>query len=76
MNNDTIKSLEKIIDTISIPELLIIQGTQLLLLSPHSKDFIETQKIVINKTNIRDVVKAICLQILNEVEVNNEVTNY
>ena len=76
MNNDTIKSLEKIIDTISIPELLIIQGTQLLLLSPHSKDFIETQKIVINKTNIRDAVKAICLQILNEVEVNNEVTNY
>ena len=61
--------LEELKDTISIPELLIIQGNQLLLLSPHSKEYIETQRQLTLKLNIRDVVKAVCMQILDEVEV-------
>ena len=69
MNNESIKLLEQIKDTISIPELLLIQSTQLLTMTQHTKEYIETQKTLTTKLDVRDDVKTICLQVLNEVEV-------
>lgn len=72
MNNESVKLLEQIKDTISIPELLLIQATQLLTMTPHTKEYIETQKTLTKKLDVREAVKAICLQVLDEVKIKED----
>lgn len=72
MNNESIKLLDEMKDTISLPELLMIESTQLLTWYPHTKEYIEMQKAMIKKLDIRQVTKAICLQILDEVSIKED----
>ena len=72
MNTDLIRELENLdYTTISLPELLLIQSFQMLTWYEHSKEFIEVQRITIEKLDIRAVIKNICTLILNEVKIKD-----
>lgn len=69
MNNE----LEKLdYTTISLPELLLIQSIQIMTYYPHSKEYIEAQKVIIDNLDVRDSIKHICNLILNEVKIKGK----
>lgn len=61
--------LSTLADTASVTEIQIILAMYILLLTPHSKEFIDEQRVLLTKLPIRKQIQDYCNKVLDEVEV-------
>lgn len=66
------QKLEQIYDTLSSTEIMLIMSTSCLLLTSHSKSFVEAQKELLKKMEVRQEVKDICNDIFDEIKITEE----
>lgn len=64
--------LSTLADTASVPELQIILAMNLMLLRPHSKEFIDEQRVLLTKLPIRKQILEYCNKVLDEVKIKED----
>lgn len=64
--------LSTLADSASIPELQIILAMHILLLCPHTKEFIDEQRRLLTMLPIRKQIQEYCNKVLNEVKIKEE----
>lgn len=67
-----IEKLEQIYDTLSSTEVMLIMSTNCLLFTPHSKSFVASQREMLKKLDVRQAVKDICYEILDEIKITEK----
>lgn len=65
---DRTEKIEKIYDTLSSTETMLIMGASCLLLTPHSRSFVDGQREMLKKLEVRQAVKDICNEIFDEIK--------
>lgn len=64
--------LSTLVDTASIPELQIILAMHIMLLCPHTKEFIDEQRVLLTKLPIRKQIQKYCNKVLDEVKIKED----
>lgn len=64
--------LSTLADTASVPELQIILAMNLMLWHPHSKEFIDEQRVLLTKLPIRKQIQEYCNKVLDEVKIKED----
>lgn len=69
MKPETIKKIENEYSRLTSIELMLIISTQCLTYTSHTQEYVDSQREIINLSNIRPVVKEILEDILSEVNI-------
>lgn len=69
---NTEHTLSTLADTASITEIQIILAINTLLLAPHTKAFIDEQRVLLTKLPIRKQILEYCNKVLDEVKIKED----
>lgn len=72
MKPETIKKIEQEYSRLSSIELMLIISTWLLTLTKHTQDYVDSQREIINLSEVRPVVKEILEDILDKVNIESK----
>ena len=61
--------LEQIVETLGENEVMIIASTNMLLMTSHTKEFVESTRKMINLLELRQIVKDYLNLILDEITI-------
>lgn len=69
MKAETIKKIENEYSRLTSIELMLIISTQCLTYTSHTQEYVDSQREIINLSEVRPVVKEILEDILSEVNI-------
>lgn len=72
MKPETVKKIEQEYNRLTSIELMLIISTQCLTYASHTQEYVDSQREIINLSEVRPVVKEILEDILSEVNIKSK----